>query len=180
MNAIAAHRAQYVTITSGPERSTLSGVAFGVALGVLSMALQKLLAPLLGPDSYQLLLSAVAVSAMYAGGRAGAAALLLTGLAKLFLFLPEESSLHLSDLRLLLRFALFLCLGLLICWLGQKLHASQHRVRVLSGLLPICAWCKRVRDEQDQWQQLEVYIHDHSEANFTHGMCPDCARDLVN
>jgi len=155
-------------------------VAFGVALGALSVALQKVLAPLLGPDSYQLLLSAVAVSAMYAGVRAGAAALLLTGLAKLFLFLPEESSLHFSDIRLLLRLALFLCLGLLICWLGQKLHDSQRRVRFLSGLLPICAWCKRVRDEQNQWQQLETYIHDHSEADFTHGMCPDCARELVN
>lgn len=44
----------------------------------------------------------------------------------------------------------------------------------------VCAWCKRVRDEQGEWQMLEAYIHDRSEADFTHGMCPDCARELVN
>jgi len=164
----------------GAELSGPASIGYGLGLGVLSVALQKLLAPVLGPDSYQLLLSAVAVGVMYAGIRGGAAALLVTSAAKLFLFLPGESSLHLSDLRLLVRFGLFLCLGLLICWLGQKLHASQRRVRVLSGLLPICAWCKRIRDEKEHWEQLEVYIHEHSEAQFTHGLCPDCARDMVN
>jgi K+-sensing histidine kinase KdpD len=180
MTATAPQRAQYVTISTGREWPRLSCFGFGLGLAAASVALQKIFAPLLGPDSYQLLLSAVAVSVMYAGVRAGASALLVTGLAKLFLFLPAESSLHLSDFRLLLRFGLFLCLGLLICWLGQKLHASRRKLRVLSGLLPICAWCKRVRDEQDQWQQLEAYIHDHSEADFTHGLCPDCARKMVN
>jgi K+-sensing histidine kinase KdpD len=171
---------RYVTVSSSPERSRLSCAAYGLVLGALSVALQRLLAPFLGPDSYQLLLSAVAVGVMYAGVWAGASALLVTGLAKLILFLPAESSLHLSDVRLLLRFGLFLSLGLLICWLGQKLHASRRKLRVLSGLLPICAWCKRVRDEKEQWQPLQSYIHDHSEADFTHGMCPDCARELVN
>jgi K+-sensing histidine kinase KdpD len=169
-----------VTVSSGPELSPVASIAYGLALGLLSVALQKLLAPLLGTDSYQLLLSAVAVAAMYAGVRAGESALLVTGLAKLFLFLPDESSLHLSDLRLLLRFGLFLCLGLLICWLGQKLQASRRKLKVLTGLLPICAWCKRVRDDKNQWQQLEAYIHDHSEADFTHGLCPDCARKMTD
>ncbi len=158
----------------------LPRVAFGLALGAASVALQKLLAQILGTDSYQLLLSAVAISVMYAGIRAGAAALAVTSAAKLFLFLPQESSLHIADVRLLIRFGFFLCLGLLICWLGQKLQASQKKVRVLSGLLPICAWCKRIRDEHDHWEQLEAYIHDHSEADFTHGMCPDCTRKFGN
>jgi hypothetical protein len=61
---------------------------------------------------------------------------LVTGLAKWFLFLPAESSLHLFAIRLSLRFALFLCLGLLICWLGQKLHASQRKMKVLSAGAP--------------------------------------------
>ncbi|MGO4884571.1 MAG: DUF4118 domain-containing protein [Bryobacteraceae bacterium] len=162
------------------ERSKAWAVGLGLALGAASVALQRILAPVLGPDSYQLLLSAVAIGVMYAGIRAGVSALLVTGLAKLLLFLPRESSLHLSDIRLLVRFGFFLVLGLLICWLGQKLHASQRKLRVMSGLLPICAWCKRIRDEKDQWQQLESYISDHSEADFTHGMCPDCARRLSN
>jgi K+-sensing histidine kinase KdpD len=171
---------RHATLAGGPELSEFARGAFGPALGALGVVLQAVLAPLLGPDSYQLLLGAVAIGVMYAGVRAGALALLVACLAKLFFFLPKESSLHLSDTRLLVRFGCFLCLGLLICWLGQKMHASQRKVRVLSGLLPICAWCKRVRDDHDQWQPLETYIHDHSEADFTHGMCPGCARELVN
>jgi hypothetical protein len=45
---------------------------------------------------------------------------------------------------------------------------------VLHGLLPICAWCKKVRDDQGYWTQTEAYIKDHSEAVLSHGRCPDC------
>ncbi len=165
---------------AGAVRSNSARVAIGLALAAASVALHELLSPVLGLDSYQTLLAAVAVSSMVAGFRAGMSALCLAGAFKLLVFLPRESSLHLYDARLLIRFALFLCLGLLICLLGLKLQQSQKKVRVLSGLLPICAWCKRIRDEQDHWQQMEQYIHEHSEANFTHGMCPDCARKLAN
>jgi K+-sensing histidine kinase KdpD len=180
MTASRPRRGRYVPVPPGPERSRLWSAAYGLALGAISIGLQKVLAPFVAPDSYQLLLAAVAIAVMYAGVWAGAAALLLTCLAKWFLFLPAEHTLRLFGAAPLLRFGLFLSLGLLICWLGQKMHASRRQVRLLSGLLPICAWCKRVRDEKDQWQPLEAYIHDHSDADFTHGMCPDCARDLVN
>jgi len=46
------------------------------------------------------------------------------------------------------------------------------------GLLPICASCKRVRDDKGYWNQLEAYVRDHSEAEFSHGICPDCAEKL--
>jgi len=55
-----------------------------------------------------------------------------------------------------------------------ELQEALTRVRLLSGLLPICAGCKKIRDEQGSWRQLEIYIRAHSEADFTHGMCPDC------
>jgi hypothetical protein len=48
----------------------------------------------------------------------------------------------------------------------------------LRGLLPICSSCKKIRDDQGYWTQLETYIHQHSEADFTHGLCPDCAERL--
>jgi len=54
--------------------------------------------------------------------------------------------------------------------------AALENVRVLSGLLPICAGCKKIRDEQGNWNQIESYIATHSQAKFTHGMCPECAR----
>lgn len=51
-------------------------------------------------------------------------------------------------------------------------------VKKLSGFLPICSSCKKVRDDQGYWRQIEAYIKDHSEAEFSHSICPDCARKL--
>ena len=53
-----------------------------------------------------------------------------------------------------------------------------NEVQLLKGLLPICANCKRIKDEHDKWPVLEVYLQDHSEAKFTHGICPDSIRKL--
>jgi hypothetical protein len=51
-----------------------------------------------------------------------------------------------------------------------------REVKILSGLLPICAGCKKIRDKQNQWQHIESYIAEHSAARFTHGLCPECAK----
>lgn len=56
-----------------------------------------------------------------------------------------------------------------------KLEKAISEVKVLKGLLPICASCKKIRDDQGYWNQLETYIDRHSEATFTHGICPECA-----
>ena len=58
---------------------------------------------------------------------------------------------------------------------NQKLEKALSEVKELSGLLPICSFCKRIRDDQGYWSQLENYIRDHSKAEFSHGLCPDCA-----
>lgn len=60
----------------------------------------------------------------------------------------------------------------------RELKISLQRVRTLSGLLPICAACKKIRDDKGYWNQLEHYISLHSEAEFTHGICPECQRKL--
>ena len=54
----------------------------------------------------------------------------------------------------------------------------ESQILELEGLLPICASCKKIKDDTGTWQQLEVYIRDHSGADFTHGICPDCKRKL--
>ena len=59
-----------------------------------------------------------------------------------------------------------------------KLDEALANVKTLSGLLPICASCKKIRDDSGYWNQIEVYIHEHSEAEFSHGLCPDCAEKL--
>jgi cyanate permease len=61
---------------------------------------------------------------------------------------------------------------------GEELARSQAAVRVLSGLLPICAGCKKIRDEAGHWEQLEVYIREHSQAEFSHGLCQECMTRL--
>lgn len=63
-------------------------------------------------------------------------------------------------------------------WLSAAVSLMQRRLtaelKTLQGLIPICASCKKIRDEQGQWQALELYIKEHSEAEFTHGLCPHC------
>ncbi|SPF40090.1 hypothetical protein SBDP1_290019 [Syntrophobacter sp. SbD1] len=56
-----------------------------------------------------------------------------------------------------------------------ELRKALANVKVLKGLLPICAWCKKIRDDKGYWQQIEAYISDRSEADFSHGICPSCA-----
>jgi hypothetical protein len=55
-----------------------------------------------------------------------------------------------------------------------QLRAALAEVKELRGLLPICAWCKRVRDQDGEWEVLETYLLNHTRAQLTHGMCPKC------
>ena len=59
-----------------------------------------------------------------------------------------------------------------------ELKDALQKVKTLSGLLPICASCKKIRDDNGYWSQIEAYIQTHSEAEFSHSICPDCAKQL--
>jgi DNA-binding response OmpR family regulator len=56
----------------------------------------------------------------------------------------------------------------------HELQEALAKVKLLSGMLPICAWCKKVRDDQNYWQEVECYVASHCEIQFTHGICPAC------
>jgi len=58
--------------------------------------------------------------------------------------------------------------------LDTELQGALHEVKTLTGLLPICAHCKKIRDDRGYWKQLEAYLHEHSGARFTHSVCPEC------
>lgn len=62
--------------------------------------------------------------------------------------------------------------------LSDQVDQAMAEIKVLSGLLPICASCKRIRDDRDDWKAIETYIHEHSQAKFSHGICPDCMKRL--
>lgn len=59
-----------------------------------------------------------------------------------------------------------------------ELHTALEEVKLLQGIVPICASCKKMRDDTGYWQQVEVYLSARSEATFSHGICPECARQL--
>ena len=60
----------------------------------------------------------------------------------------------------------------------RRLQKALDEVKTLSGMIPICANCKKVRDDKGYWDQIETYIHKHSNADFSHGICPECAKEL--
>jgi PAS domain S-box-containing protein len=59
-----------------------------------------------------------------------------------------------------------------------ELKQALAKIKALSGLLPICSSCKKIRDDKGYWEQIEVYIRDHSDAEFSHSLCPECLKEL--
>jgi hypothetical protein len=68
-----------------------------------------------------------------------------------------------------------LLLGAVIVYFTKKMF---QRMKTLEGILPVCASCKKIRDEQNNWHAIESYIHERSDAQFSHGICPECAAKL--
>jgi HAMP domain-containing protein len=58
----------------------------------------------------------------------------------------------------------------------EALEKALSEIKTLSGILPICAHCKKIRDDKGYWNQIEAYVRDHSEADFTHSICQECAK----
>jgi hypothetical protein len=75
-----------------------------------------------------------------------------------------------SIVNLLIRIAV-LCS---FAWLVAYTVRQRRRIAALEGLLPVCAWCRRIRDEQNSWQSLDSYLVKRAELDVTHGICPDC------
>jgi len=61
---------------------------------------------------------------------------------------------------------------------NAELQEALAKIKTLSGLLPICASCKKIRDDKGYWNRIETYISDHSEAEFSHSICPECTKKL--
>ncbi|MBN2340295.1 MAG: hypothetical protein JXX29_03230 [Deltaproteobacteria bacterium] len=70
------------------------------------------------------------------------------------------------------------CVLILGAWTILLTRNLFRRIRTLEGILPVCAACKKIRDKNGEWLQIESYISDRSDASFSHGICPDCAAEL--
>ena len=60
----------------------------------------------------------------------------------------------------------------------EELQEALAKVKTLSGMLPICSSCKQIRDDKGYWNQVDTYIHEHADVEFSHALCPDCAKKL--
>jgi K+-sensing histidine kinase KdpD len=175
-----------------------AGYGFALALSLLTFAIRVSLEPVLEVYSAYLLFTLpVAISAMWAGS---GPALLSAGLGVLlsdyFIFPRGIFAVYPQHLRVgIFETAIFLAASALLAKLGGEVRtrrlraeataqqlretlaerdAALERVSVLSGLLPVCAACKSIRDEDGKWVSMEAYLSGHSAAKFTHGMCPKC------
>ena len=60
----------------------------------------------------------------------------------------------------------------------EELRQALDQIKTLSGILPICMHCKKIRDDKGSWNRMEIYIRDRTEAEFSHGICPECMKKL--
>jgi DNA-binding NtrC family response regulator len=60
-----------------------------------------------------------------------------------------------------------------------QLKEAADKIKTLRGVVPICSYCKQIRNDKGFWEQVEVYVHEHTEAEFSHGMCPGCAEKAM-
>ncbi len=58
-----------------------------------------------------------------------------------------------------------------------QLQSALTEIKTLRGILPICSYCKKIRDDQGYWEQVDVYVDQHTEAQFSHSLCPDCLEE---
>ncbi len=82
--------------------------------------------------------------------------------------------------RALALFAIWTTAILSVLWknIQEEKEKALLDLKILSGLLPICAACKKIRGDKGYWEQIETYIRDHSEADSSHSICPECAKEL--
>ena len=108
---------------------------------------------------------------------AAASASTLHGFDKFAQWQERQGLIRIDELILLITVGV-LAFAVFFCRRWRELQEARAAVKTLRGLLPICASCKKIRDDKGYWNQLEVYIQNNFGAKITHGMCPDYAKRL--
>lgn len=94
-------------------------------------------------------------------------------LEKIVVFSRQHEDWEIDEIIIVFIFFMF---AMAVFWIRRLLQLRQalSEIKQLRGILPICSACKKIRDDQGYWQQIESYVQEHSEALFSHGICPDC------
>ncbi len=94
-----------------------------------------------------------------------------------FTEIPDNpESLTAAAINALLRAVVFVLIAFLAHTIARQTRSLREEVRQMEGILPICGFCKAIRDDKGCWQNLETYVLEHSDASFTHGLCPECTQ----
>jgi hypothetical protein len=119
----------------------------------------------------------VALAAWYCSFRYGLAlaVLLPVGRFVIAVLVDRPSPLIYVAINAVIRISLLTFIGYLVSRTANQTRELAKEVKLLEGILPICSFCKKIRDEGRQWQPLETYISGRSEASFSHCICPECA-----
>jgi K+-sensing histidine kinase KdpD len=126
-----------------------------------------------------LFLIPVALASWYSGRVWGiAASLVLPLIRMLFIFIwTVPWTLWESLVNTGIRMFVFTLFAVLIERTARQQKQLSHKIRILEGMLPVCCICKKIRTDKGDWEQIEKYITEHSEAEFSHGLCPECAHE---
>lgn len=150
----------------------------GLALSVLLLIIDFYSGPMIQfPATY---LIPVAIVSWFNGRRWGLALAILMPLVRLLYhasFWDAPWTLGEAATNAVIRIAVIATFAILIDRNAIQSRLLAHEVDMLEGLLPICSFCKKIRDKDNQWQVLEKYIGDRSQVTWTHGVCPDCMRE---
>lgn len=88
--------------------------------------------------------------------------------------LPIPNLLAYKVINAIIREIVFVLLVLLVDRVAVQQRALEHKIKVLEGMLPICSYCHKIRNEADEWEQMEGYITRKTDVEFSHSICPDC------
>lgn len=125
-----------------------------------------------------LFLGPVTLASWYSGRLWGVAMAVVMPMVRIAFsaFWPVPWTITIAILNGLIQIATLAAFAFLVDQAAQK-KALYEEVQMLRGILPICSFCKKIRDENDRWEPLEKYISSRSDAQFSHGLCPDCAEE---
>ena len=157
---------------SAVERFRELGMVHWLGLSTAIMALEYYTGPYV--QFVILLVFPVTLATVLHGFRVGIALAVCLPLLRLSFFLrwPLPSSWALAATDAMIDVVILAATAILI----NTMVRQEQELRVLKGLLPICSFCKKIRDEEGRWRQLETYIADRSAARFSHTFCPECGR----